>query len=201
MPLACYFTFLQVFGGCDQPAANQDLVAVNSPPDQVEFCTIVEDDGGQYAPLYKQAKGERNGAILDQLNAQMATLFADRNRRVIDSLQVHHMHVEEWATSIQKIAHYAQDGGGTVVELDLDAKCQVKTTVEIDLPETSPLAAELNNRKVGDPLVITGNFLMHYTETIPPVRALEWSVTPGRSMLTPEYHIEVSRFGIKSPTS
>src|SRR5579862_5371968 len=105
MPLACYLVFLQVFSGCDQPAtSNQDLVAANSPPEQVDFCTIIEDDGGQYGPLYKQAKTERNGSTLDQLNAQMATLFADRNKRVIDSLQTHHLHAEEWATSITKIA-------------------------------------------------------------------------------------------------
>jgi hypothetical protein len=201
MPLACYLVFLQVFGGCDQPTGNQELVAANSPPEQMDFCSVIEDDGGQYSPLYKQAKDERNGATLDQLNAQMATLFADRNKRIIDSLQTHHLHVDEWVTSIQKIAHYAQDGGGTVVELDLDAKCQVKTTIEVDLPDGTPLASDLNSKKVGDQLVITGNFIMHYTDTIPPVRALEWSVTSGRSMLMPEYHIEVTRFGIKPPTS
>ena len=83
----------------------------------------------------------------------------------------------------------------------LDAKCQVKTTIVIDLPESSPLASDLNNRKVGDQLVVTGNFIMHYTDTIPPVRALEWGVTHAQSMLTPEYHIEVTRFGVKPPIS
>src|SRR5215469_10051029 len=134
MPLSCMHVFLQVLSSCDQAnTGNPDLVAANSPPDQVDFCTIIEDDGGQYSPLYKQAKTERNGATLDQLNAQMATLFADRNKRVIEALQTRHLHVEEWAASIQKIAHYAKDSGGTVVEVDLDAKCQVKTTIEIDL--------------------------------------------------------------------
>jgi hypothetical protein len=201
MPLSCILVFLQALSSCDQPSTgNQDLVAANSPPDQADFCSIIEDDGGQYAPLYKEAKTERNGSTLDQLNAQMATLFADRNKRVIDALQTHHLHADEWATSIQKIAHYAQDGG-TVVEVATDAKCQVKTTIVIDLPESSPLASELNSRKVGDPLVITGNFTMHYTDTIPPVRALEWGVTHSQSMLTPEYHIEVTRFGVKPPIS
>jgi hypothetical protein len=202
MPLSCMLVFLQVLSSCDQPqTGNPDLAAANSPPDQVDFCGIIEDDGGQYSPLYQQAKNERNGNTLDQLNAQMATLFADRNKRVIDSLQKNHMHVEEWATSITKIAHYAQDGGGTVVEVALDAKCQVKTSIVIDLPDGTPLTAGLNNRKVGDPLVVSGNLIMHYTDTIPPVRALEWGVTRGQSMLTPEYHIEVTRFGVKPPTS
>jgi hypothetical protein len=162
---------------------------------------VIEDHGDQYRPLYQQAKNERNGSTLDQLNAQMAALFADRNQKVIESLQPRHFHVEEWATMIQKIAHYARDGGGTVVELDLDAKCRVKTTLEADLTEGTPLAAELNGGKVGDPLTVTGNFVMHYTDTTPPVRALEWSVTPGRSMLTPEYHLEVTRFGTRPSAS
>jgi hypothetical protein len=202
MPLSCMHVFLQVLSSCDQAnTGNPDLVAANSPPDQVDFCTIIEDDGGQYSPLYRQAKSERNGNTLDQLNAQMATLFADRNKRVIDELQAHSMHASEWATSITKIAHYAQDGGGTVVEVALDAKCQVKTAIVIDLPDSTPLAGELNGRKVGDPLVVTGNFIMHYTDTIPPVRALEWGLTRSQSMLTPEYHIEVTRLGVKPPTS
>ena len=197
MQFSCVLAFLQVISSCDTRAVNPDLEAANPPSDQIDFCAIIEDDGGQYAPVYEQAKRERNGTILDQLNAQLATLFADRNKRMMESLQGHRMHAEEWSTSITKIAHYAQDGGGTVVELDLDAKCQVKTTIQVDLPDGTPLAAELNNRKVGDPLVISGFFIMHTTDTIPPVRALEWGVTHSQSMLTPEYHIEVSRFGLK----
>jgi hypothetical protein len=201
MPFSCFLVFLQVLSSCDDRAVNPELDAANPPQEQVDFCAIIEDHGEQYRPLYQQAKNERNGSTLDQLNAQMAALFADRNQKVIESLQPRHYHVEEWATTIQKIAHYARDGGGTVVELDLDANCRVKTTLEADLPEGTPLAAELNGRKVGDPLTVTGNFVMHYTDTTPPVRALEWSVTPGRSMLTPEYHLEVTRLGIGPPAS
>ena len=46
----------------------------------------------------------------------MATLFADRDKQMFESLQTHHMHAEEWASSITKIAHYAQDSGGTMAE-------------------------------------------------------------------------------------
>ena len=51
------------------------------------------------------------------------------------------------------------------------------------------------------PRVITGSFVMHYTDTTPPARALEWSVTRDRAMTTPEYHIEVTRFGVLPPPS
>lgn len=201
MQLGCILTVLQALIGCDDHAANADLQAANMPQEQVEFCGIIEDHSDQYQPLYNQVKRERDGSKIDQLNAQMASLFADRNRQMIESLQSRHLHVEEWITTIRKIAHYAQEGGGTRIELDLDAKCRAKTTLEVNLPDGSPLAATLANDKVGDVLAITGNFVMHYTETTPPVRALEWSVTPDRSMLTPEYHIEVTRFGIHPPTS
>jgi hypothetical protein len=71
----------------------------------------------------------------------------------------------------------------------------------VDIADSSPLATILAERKTGDLLTITGNFVTHYTETRPPTRALEWSVTPNRSMITPEYHIEVTRFGVLPPPS
>jgi hypothetical protein len=154
MQFSCLLVFLQVLGSCDERAVNPELGAANPPQDQVDFCVIIEDHGDQYRPLYQQAKTERNGGSLDQLNAQMAGLFADRNKKIVESLQPRHFQVEEWATTIRKIAHYAQDGGGTLVELDLDASCRVKTTLEVDLAEATSLVAELNSRKVGDPLVI-----------------------------------------------
>ena len=70
-----------------------------------------------------------------------------------------------------------------------------------DVVDGTPLAASIGNPQVGDPLVITGSFVMHYTDTRPPVWALEWSVTPNRAMVTPEYHIEVTRFGVQPPAS
>ncbi len=102
------------------------------------------------------------------------------------------------------MSRYAQDsshGTGTVIELNLNVICRTKTTFQVDVADGTPLAAAIGDRKVGDPLVITGSFVMHYTDTTPPARALEWSVTPNRAMITPEYHIEVTRFGVMPPAS
>jgi len=199
MQLACVITILQVFFTCGDPSLSPELNAANPPPDQIEFCGIIDDHSDQYLPLYEQAKQEPNGPTQDHLTAQMTELFRLRNQKVIESLVQRHFHVEEWGTKIDKISRYAQDsdgGTGTVIELNLNANCRTRTTLQVDVADGTPLAAALGGRNAGDTLVITGSFVMHYTETTPSVRALEWSVTPNRSMITPEYHIEVTRFGL-----
>ena len=203
MQLACAVTFLQAFFTCVDPSINPELAAVNPPADQIEFCGIIDDQSDQYRPLYEQVKQQPNGTAQDRLTAQMTELFRARNQKIIDSLAPRHFHVEVWGTRIDKISRYGQDrssGTGTVVELNLNASCRTRTTLQVDIVDGTPLAATLGDHKAGDPLAITGNFVMHYTETTPSVRALEWSVTPNRSMITPEYHIEVTRFGLSPPT-
>jgi hypothetical protein len=177
---------------------------VNPPPDQIEFCGIIDDESDQYMPLYDQSKKEPNGAAQDRLISQMHEVYRARNQRVMESLTPHHLHIEEWGTHIDKISHYAQDSGsgtGTVIELNLNPNCRTRTTLQVDVADGTPLAATLADRKAGDNLAITGNFIMHYTDTMPPTRALEWSVTSGRGMTSPEYHIEVTRFGVLPPPS
>ncbi len=206
MQLSCLLTFLQAFFPCGDPSLPPELQAGNPPAEQIEFCGIIDDNSDQYRPLYEQAKQEPNGTNQDRLTAQMTDLFRARNQAVMDSVQPRHFHIEDWSMRIDKIARYAQDGdsgsgSGTVIELNLNANCRTHTTLQVDVPDGTPLAATLGDRKAGDPLAITGSFVTHYTETTPPVRALEWSVTPNRSMITPEYHIEVTRFGPKPATS
>jgi len=204
MQLACLVTILQVFFTCGDPTLPPELAAVNPPAEQIEFCGIIDDNSDQYRPLYEQAKQERNGSNQDLLTAQMTDMFRARNQKVMDSLQPRRLHIEDWATRVDKISRYSEDSGsgtGTVIELNLNANCRTRTTLQVDIADGTPLAASLGDRKAGDPLAITGSFVMHYTETTPPVRALEWSVTPNRSMITPEYHIEVTRFGLSPPGS
>jgi hypothetical protein len=204
MMLACYIPILQLMFTCTDPSLSPELAAVNPPPDQIEFCGIIDDQSDQYMPLYQQYKKEPNGPTQDSLTVQMREVFRTRNQKIIDSLLAHHFHVEEWGTHIDKMSHYAQDSGsgtGTVIELNLSANCRTKTTLQVDVVDGTPLAATLADRKAGDNLAITGNFVMHYTDTTPPTRALEWSVTRDRAMTTPEYHIEVTRFGVLPPPS
>jgi len=204
MPLACYIPILQLLFSCTDPSLSPELAAANPPPEQIEFCGIIDDQSDQYRPLYQQANQEPNGTAQDRLTAQMAAVYRVRNQRVMDSVQPRHFHIEEWGVRIDKISHYAQDsdgGSGTVIELNLNANCRTTTTLQVDIADGTPLAALLADRHTGDPLAITGSFVMHYTDTTPSVRALEWSVTPNRSMLTPEYHIEVTRFGVRPPAS
>jgi hypothetical protein len=204
MQFACYIPVISALMSCGDPSINPDLQAVNPPPDQIEFCQIIDDASDQYLPLADQRRKEPNGTAQDRLTAQMKDVFNDRKQKITDSLQPRHFHVEEWGTKIDKIAHYAQDGNngnGTVVELNLNANCRTKTTLQVDVADDGPLAASISDRKAGDLLVITGNFAMHYTDTTPPARALEWSVTPNRAMTTPEFHIEVTRFGVQPPSS
>jgi hypothetical protein len=206
MLLACYIPLLQLMFSCTDPSLSPELAAVNPPPDQIEFCGIIDDHSDQYLPLYGQSKKELNGPTQDGLIAQMRDVFRDRNEKIIVSLLQHHFHVEEWGTHIDKISHYADDSGsgnstGTLVELNLSANCRTKTTLQVDVADGTPLAATIADRKAGDNLAITGNFVMHYTDTTPPTRALEWSVTRDRAMTNPEYHIEVTRFGVLPPPS
>jgi hypothetical protein len=202
MGLACFVPILQLFFTCTDPSLSPELAAVNPPPEQIEFCGIIDDQSDQYRPLYEQIKKEPNGIAQDRLSAQITDIYRTRNQRVMDSVQPRHFHIEEWGTHIDKISRYAQDGGtdtGTVIELNLNANCRTKTTLQVDVVDGTPLAAVLADRKAGDNLAITGTFMMHYTDTRPPVRALEWSVSPNRAMANPEYHIEVTRFGVLPP--
>jgi len=204
MQLACYIPLIQALVSCGDPSIPPEMETVNPPPEQVEFCADIDDLTDQYKPLYEQSKKEPNGAAQDRLLAQMAELFKERKQKIMDSLGPRHLHIEEWGTKIDKVSHYAQDsssGNGTVIELNLNVNCRTKTTFQVDVVDGTPLAASIGNPQVGDPLVITGSFVMHYTDTRPPVWALEWSVTPNRAMVTPEYHIEVTRFGVQPPAS
>jgi hypothetical protein len=204
MGLACSIPILQLMFTCTDPSIPPDMAAANPAPEQVEFCGIIDDQTDQYRPLYEQSKKEPNGATQDRLTAQMADMFRDRKQKIMDSLLPRHFHIEEWGTHIDKLSRYAQDSGtgtGTVIELNLNANCRTKTTLQVDVVDGTPLATSLGDIKAGDNLAITGSFVMHYTDTTPPVRALEWSVTPNRAMITPEYHIEVTRFGVLPPSS
>jgi hypothetical protein len=204
MQFACYIPLLQALVSCGDPSLPPELEALNPPPEQIEFCGIIDDQTDQYRPLYEQSKREPNGGAQDRLTAQMSDLFKARKQKIMDSVLPHHFHIEEWGTKIDKLSRYAQEdssGAGTVIELNLNANCRTKTTLQVDIADGSPLAAAIADRKAGDTLVITGSFVMHYTDTMPPARALEWSVTPNRAMITPEYHIEVTRFGVMPPAS
>ena len=169
------------------PAAAQ---TVRIPNEETIFCSILEAANQAYQPIRSQWYDEKNGILRDRIGVQLEQLVDARNVRVLADFGWKAPFISKWVIKITAIrtSHFAPNQ----VDLEGSFPCGITAPFKAgEISATPRILAFPADKKIGDHISVTAFLMMHDATVNPPQKALEWSLTQGGSMASPEYRLDI----------